>query len=130
MTGGERFSLAARGRSFGHAFRGVAELLRTQHNAWIHAAVTLAVVAAGVGFGASALEWAVLCLAMGLVWAAEGVNTALETLGDAVSADSHPLIGRAKDVAAAAVLLASIAAAAAGLCIFVPKALALWEGGA
>ena len=75
------------------------------------------------------MEWAVLVLAIGLVWLAEGVNTALEALGDAVSADPNPLVGRAKDVAAGAVLLASIGAAAAGLLIFVPRLLDRFAGG-
>jgi diacylglycerol kinase (ATP) len=120
----EGFSLAARARSFGYAFRGVAVLLATQHNAWIHAAATAAVVAAGVSFGVSALEWALLCLAMGLVWLAEGLNTALEALCDRVAPEPDPLVQRAKDLAAAGVLLAACAAAAAGLLVFVPRLLA------
>jgi len=120
----EGFSLAARARSFGYAFRGVAVLLATQHNAWIHAAATAAVVAAGVSFGVSALEWALLCLAMGLVWLAEGLNTALEVLCDRVAPEPDPLVQRSKDLAAAGVLLAACAAAAAGLLVFVPKLLA------
>ena len=125
MSTEEGFSLAARARSFGHAFRGVAALLAGQHNAWIHAAATVAVVVAGVVLGVSALEWALLCLAVGLVWLAEGLNTALEALCDRVAPESHPLVRRAKDVAAAGVLLAACAAAAAGLFILLPKLLAL-----
>ncbi len=124
MSTEDEFSLGARARSFGYAFRGVAVLLATQHNAWIHAAATAAVVAAGVSFGVSALEWALLCLAMGLVWLAEGLNTALEALCDRVAPEPDPLVQRAKDLAAAGVLLAACAAAAAGLLVFVPKLLA------
>ena len=125
MSTEEGFSPSARARSFGHAFRGVAALLATQHNSWIHAAATVAVVVAGVCFGVGALEWALLCLAMGLVWLAEGLNTALEALCDRVAPEPHSLVRRAKDVAAGAVLLAACAAAAAGLFIFVPKLLSL-----
>jgi len=128
VSEGERFSVAARARSFRDAFRGLAVLLATQHNAWIHAVATLAVLAMGFWLGCTPLEWAVLALAIALVWLAEGLNTALEALGDAVSADLHPLVGRAKDVAAGAVLLAAIGAAVAGLLIFVPRLLSRFAG--
>jgi diacylglycerol kinase (ATP) len=121
VTTEDGFSVAARARSFGHAFAGVAALLTTQHNAWIHALATVAVLVAGVVLRVSALEWALLCLAIGLVWLAEGLNTALEALCDRVAPEPHPLVRRAKDVAAGGVLLAACAAAAAGLFIFLPK---------
>lgn len=114
------FSWSARGRSFVHAFRGLATLLAHQHNARIHAALTLAVVVLGLVLGVSRMEWAVLALAIGSVWAAEGFNSALEWLCDVSSPEYHPLVGRAKDVAAGAVLLVALAAAAAGLLVFVP----------
>jgi diacylglycerol kinase (ATP) len=125
VTTEDGFSVAARVRSFGHAFAGVAALLTTQHNAWIHALATVAVLVAGVVLRVSALEWALLCLAIGLVWLAEGLNTALEALCDRVAPEPHPLVRRAKDVAAGGVLLAACAAAAAGLIIFLPKLLVL-----
>jgi diacylglycerol kinase len=115
------FSWKARGRSLGHAFRGLAELVVTQHNARIHLAITLAVIGLGLVVGVSHLEWALLALAVGLVWAAEAANTALEWLCDLVSPEHHPLVRKAKDVAAGGVLLAAIAAAAAGLLVFVPR---------
>lgn len=124
MSAGNGFSMRARARSFGHAFRGIAALVATQHNAWIHATATLAVLVVGLWLGVSAGEWAVLALAIGLVWAAEAFNTALESLCDGVAPDHHPLIGRAKDVAAGGVLLAACAAAIAGLCILGPRLLA------
>jgi diacylglycerol kinase (ATP) len=65
-------------------------------------------------------------VAIGLVWTAEGFNTALEALVDLVSPDRHPLAGRAKDVAAGAVLCAAIAAAIVGAIVFVPKVLGLF----
>jgi diacylglycerol kinase (ATP) len=127
--GQERFSLHARAASFGHAFRGVAALVASQHNAWIHLAATLAVVALGLWLRVSRLEWALLVLAMGLVWAAEALNTALEWLGDVVEPGRNPLLGRAKDAAAAGVLLAAIAAAAVGLLVLLPRLLALLASG-
>ena len=117
------FSVAARARSFGHAFRGLALLLASQHNAWIHAVATLAVLVAGLVLGVSRLEWALLALAIGGVWAAEAFNTAIEQLADVVSPAPDARIGQAKDVAAAAVLLAAIAAAVVGLLVFAPRVL-------
>lgn len=117
------FRIAARIRSFAHAFRGLAALVASQHNAWIHAAATVAVVIAGFAFGVTRIEWALLALAVGLVWSAEALNTALEWVADVASADHDPLIGRAKDVAAAGVLLAAAAAVAIALLVFVPRLL-------
>jgi diacylglycerol kinase (ATP) len=76
---------------------------------------------AGLCFGIGAMEWCAVILAMALVWSAEALNTAIELLADALSPDPHPLVGRAKDVAAAGVLLAAMGAAAVGLIVFVPK---------
>ena len=65
-------------------------------------------------------SWALLALAIALVGAAELLNTGLEALVDLVSPDDHPLAKQAKDVAAAAVLVASLGALAAG-------AFVLWD---
>jgi diacylglycerol kinase (ATP) len=62
---------------------------------------------------------------IGLVWTAEGVNTAIEAVVDLASPDMHPLAGKAKDVAAGAVLLAALAAVVVGLLVFGPRVLAL-----
>jgi diacylglycerol kinase (ATP) len=111
-----------------YAFRGLAALLASEPNAWLHAAATFAVFVAGFLLGVDATEWAVLCLAIGLVWLAEALNTALEALSDRVAPEPHPLVKRAKDIAAGGVLLASCAAAAVGLFVFAPKLLALLAG--
>jgi len=105
------------------ALRGIAVLFATQRNAMVHLVCTALVVACGFLFEISALEWCAVLLATGLVLAAEALNTAIEFLADAVHPDQHPLVGKAKDVAAGGVLLAAIAAAAVGLIIFVPKLL-------
>lgn len=116
----ERFSLNARLASFRHAFRGLGSLLRDEHNARIHLAATLAVLVLGLVAGVSRLEWALLLLAIALVWVAEALNSAVEHIADAVHPERHPLIGRAKDVAAAGVLVAAALAAAIGLLVFLP----------
>ena len=103
--------------SFRDAFRGVAFVLRTQRNSWIHLLAASLVTAAGLALGLTLPEWAVLALAVTLVLVAEMVNTALETLLDALSPEYHPLVGAAKDVAAGAVLLSSVGAVIVGLLV-------------
>jgi diacylglycerol kinase (ATP) len=106
--------------------RGIGTLLRTQTNARIHLAATVVVIGAGFGLEISRMEWALVVAAIGLVWTAEGLNTAIEAAVDLVSPEQHPLAGRAKDVAAGAVLLAALAAAVIGVLVFGPRLLALF----
>ena len=110
-------------RSFVFAGRGLAGGLRGQRNATVMIVLAAAALALGWIYGISTVEWAVLALAVGLVLALELVNTALEELIDLVCPDYDPDFGRIKDILAGAVLLASLAAAAAGLLIFLPRIL-------
>jgi len=114
-------SLQKRADSFRYAFQGLADLLRSQPNARIHLAMAIAAIVGGFYFNISRTEWIALVLCIALVFALEAVNTALEYLTDLVSPDFHPLAGKAKDAAAAAVLLAAAGAVAVGLIIFLPK---------
>jgi diacylglycerol kinase len=115
-----RFEFSGRVRSFKYAFWGISFLLRSQHNAWIHAIATILVILAGLFFQLTAAEWCWIILAITSTWTAEAMNTALELLADAASEEVHPLIGRAKDVAAGAVLLTAIGASLVGIIIFWP----------
>jgi diacylglycerol kinase (ATP) len=115
-----KFSVRARVRSFSYAGRGLRIMLLSQHNAWIHALATVLVVAFGLLARLAMLEWCVLALAMVAVWTAECLNTAFEFLCDVASPDFHPLVEKAKDVAAGAVLICAAGAATAGLLVFVP----------
>jgi len=121
----EGFSIDSRARSFGYAIAGISSLVRSQHNAWIHSLATLLVIGIGALFPLSALEWCALILAIALVWAAEAFNTALELLADALCPQENPRVGKAKDVAAGAVLIAAIAAAGVGLIVLGPHVLEL-----
>lgn len=114
------FSLGARLRSFVYAGRGVRTLLASQHNAWIHAAATCVVVGAGLLFGVGRFEWLALVVAIVSVWVAECLNTAFELLCDVASPQFHPLVARAKDVAAGAVLLCAVGAVVTAALVFVP----------
>jgi diacylglycerol kinase (ATP) len=102
----------------------VAYLVRTQHNAWIHLAAAAAVITAGVAFGLNRWEWASLIVAIALVLGAEAMNTAIEALADALAPEFNAGVGRAKDVAAGAVLILAIAAAIIGALVFLPHLLA------
>ena len=95
-------------------------LVSCQRHARFHLAATLAVTGAGFWFHVSRLDWAILVVAMTLVWTAEAFNTAIEKLADAVHPENHPLVGLAKDVAAGAVLIASVASLLLGLLVFMP----------
>lgn len=117
------FSVSARLRSFTFAVSGLRFMLKSQHNARIHLAATLTAVGLGVALPLSFDEWRQLILVIALVWLAEAMNTAFEHLCDVVSPAFHPEVKRAKDVAAAAVLIVSAAAALIGVLIFGPHLL-------
>ena len=116
-----RSYFAERIESFRCAGNGVRIIVATQAHARFHLLAAAVVVAAALLLGASAVEWCVLLLAIGLVWVAESLNTAIEFAIDLASPARHPLAGKAKDAAAGAVLLAAFIAAAIGAIIFLPK---------
>ncbi len=119
----DTFSFSGRIRSGTHAVHGIIEMLRSQHNAWVHAVATLCVIVAGAIFGISTTQWCLLVLVITTVWVAEGLNTAFEFLCDVASPEFHPLVKKSKDVAAGAVLLSAVGAVSVGLIIFIPYAI-------
>jgi diacylglycerol kinase len=120
-------------KSFRYALNGLITLIKTERNFRIMFVVCIIVNL--LGFGLDALgehlnryEWAILWVAMGLVFVSEGLNTALETTIDVLHPAIHPMIGRAKDMAAGATLSASIVAIIVGLYIFSPHIMSLLQG--
>ncbi len=111
--------------SFRYAFEGLAYCYRTQRNFRIHLAVGLTGTLMGLVLGLSTLEWAIFVLTVGLVLAAEMVNTMIESLVDLVTGEYHNLARIAKDVAAGIVLLTSIGSVLVGTLIFLPRLLAV-----
>ena len=107
-------------RSFKYAFRGIWTLLRTQANARIHLAALVTVVTLGFLVGLSPGEWTAISLAIGMVLSAEAMNSALEFLADHTAPEWHDSVQKAKDLAAASVLLAAAVALVVGLLVFVP----------
>ncbi len=117
----EKFSIRKRVRSFGYAFEGIRTLLRDEHNSRIHLAAMIVAIMLGFALDISATEWCIVALCCGGVLMAEAMNSAIEAIADLVSPEYHPLIKKAKDVGAAGVLMMAIAAATAGLIIFLPQ---------
>lgn len=116
-----RFSWKERGNSFTYAWSGIRALMRTEHNAWIHLALTIAAVALGFILKISKGEFLAIIIAMTMVWAAEILNTAIEKAMDFISLEKHPQIKLVKDLAAAAVLITAFSALLVGAIIFIPK---------
>ena len=116
--------IASRARSFRYAFQGWGYVLRTQRNAWIHSAIATVVFILGLWLQLPARDWAVIILAAALVFSAEFFNTSIEAVVDLATVEHHPLAKVGKDVGAAAVLVAALAAILIGLLILGPP---LWH---
>jgi diacylglycerol kinase len=116
--------LISRIRAFGYAFSGWWYVIRTQRNAWIHMVVSIVVIILSFFLNISAYGWALIVLAIAMVWIAEFLNTALEAVVDlAANRQEHELARIGKDVGAAAVLIAAISSIIIGLLVLGPP---LW----
>ncbi|MCY7357870.1 MAG: diacylglycerol kinase family protein [Rudanella sp.] len=104
-------------RSFRFAGRGLLDLFQYENNAKVHLLAAVCTVIVGFWLRFSVTEWAIILTQIGLVWAAEAVNTAIEKLCDVVSPGHNPTIGNVKDMAAGAVLILTIVAVVVGLLI-------------
>ncbi|NBI17336.1 diacylglycerol kinase family protein [Neglecta sp. X4] len=113
--------------SFRDAGRGIGSCLRTERNMRVHLGACVLVVLLAAWLGVGREEWACLLLAMGMVTAAEAVNTAIEGLCDFIEEGHNAQIGKIKDIAAGAVLLAAVFAAAVGAVVFLPRLLGCIE---
>jgi diacylglycerol kinase len=108
-------------RSFRYAIRGIWLVFRNENNAKIHLLATLAVMFAAFYFNLNRKEWLALILAIALVWICEAFNTAIEKLVNLVNPGYSKQAGEIKDIAAGAVLLASVFSVITALIIFIPK---------
>lgn len=114
-----------RRQSFRYAFSGWWFVIRTQRNAWIHMVVSIAVILMSFALRIGAIGWALILLAIALVWIAEFLNTALEAVVDlATNHQQHELARVGKDVGAAAVLIAAFSSVIIGLLVLGPP---LWS---
>jgi diacylglycerol kinase len=105
-------------RSIKIALSGIWQVIITQQNARIHLAATLVVLIASILLGFSRMEWMILLLTVGFVWAAEIFNTAIEDLVDLISPENTPAAKRIKDISAGAVLVSALVSVLVGLLLF------------
>ena len=115
--------ITSRYHSFRFAFHGWGYVLKTQRNAWIHSMIATLVILMGLWLGLTPQDWAILVITIAMVFTAEFINTAIEAVVDMASPTHHPLAKVGKDVGAAAVLVAALAAILVGLLILGPP---LW----
>lgn len=114
-------------KSFINAVEGVTKILPEQRNFRIELVIAILVIAAGFITGLNSLEWCIILICIALVISFEAINTGIEHLADAVKPEYDPLIRKAKDVSAAAVLIASLFAVIIGIIIFAPRIIALMK---
>jgi diacylglycerol kinase (ATP) len=119
-TNCKKFSILNRLKSFVYAINGLVFVLKTQHNAWLHLAISIVVICTAYWLKISANDWRWLIMVITLVWFAETINTAFEFVCDVVSPELHQSVQAAKDIAAGAVLLCAVGAALIGLMVFLP----------
>lgn len=125
-----KFSMADRLKSVKCACHGIFIMLKYEHNAWIHTLATALIGTAGFIFGFTRYDWCWIVLAIVAVWTAEALNTAFEFLADVASPNFHPMVEKAKDVAAGAVFITSIGAVLIGILVMGPyllQLLGLWS---
>ena len=107
-----------------YALKGLQYILRTQRNTWIHAIATLCVIILGLWLQLHPRDWAILVLTISMVWAAEAMNTAIESITDLISPQQNSLAKAAKDTSAAAVFATAAGSVIIGLIILGPS---LWN---
>ena len=113
-----QFSITSRLKSLVHAFRGLGDMLFTEHNAWIHALATVLALDFAWWLGIDRYGFALIIVAIVIVWVAETFNTVLEIMADLVVGQRYSkIVRRAKDIAAAAVLIAALGAVCVGVAI-------------
>ena len=121
MLDDQKFSVRGRLKSFYYAGAGLKQFFRQEHNARIHLAAAIVVSVLAWWLKVSYMEAAALVVVIGLVWVTEILNTCLEKAMDFITREKHPEIKIIKDLAAGAVLIATITAVIVGLFIFIPK---------
>ena len=107
-------------KAFKYAFKG-AWLLRKEASIQVQLGCALAVTVLGFILDISTTEWCIQLLAIALVLATEGLNTAIERIADFIHPEYHKKIGVIKDVSAGAVTFAAVIAAIIGFIIYIPK---------
>jgi diacylglycerol kinase (ATP) len=121
----DKFSFKSRIGSFRFALNGMRSLLKYEHNSRIHFIVAIIAIILGIIFRLDFSEWSLLTVVIGIVFITELFNSSLESLADRIDPEWNEKIRRAKDYAAAAVLVSAVIAIIAGCLIFIPKLAAI-----
>lgn len=108
-------------KSMGFAVKGAIKLITTEHSIMVQSGIALVMVVAGFYFEITRTEWMFQTLAIGLVLAVEGLNTAVEKIADFIHPGFHERIGFIKDIAAGSVFFAALTAVIIGAIIYVPR---------
>lgn len=106
--------------SIRHAIVGIYTFIKEEKHARIHSLGAGGIISFGYFFQINGVEWCFLLLAISAVIVSEILNSAVERLVDLCSPQFHPLAKKAKDLAAASVLVASVIGAIISLIIFMP----------
>jgi diacylglycerol kinase len=117
----EKFSVKKRIRSFGYAFNGLKVMFKEEHNSWIHLFFAGIVVVFMLIFRFTLTEYGMLAFAIGLVFAAELFNSAIENIADHISPEKNDKIKKVKDLSAAAVLVCALTSVVIGCLVLGPK---------
>jgi diacylglycerol kinase len=125
VIGSWRDEIQNRYRSFRAALRGLGWLIRSERHFQLHLVAAVAAILLALILGLTALEWAILVVTIGLVLVAEAINTAIEHAIDLTVQQVHPVARTAKDIGAAAVLVAAAISVIIGCLLFLPKLIAL-----
>ncbi|WP_129714690.1 diacylglycerol kinase family protein [Pedobacter sp. SYP-B3415] len=123
----ERFTFTARLRSFYYAWSGIRKLFWAEHNMRIHLACAVVAIIVGAALKISIHDWIIITGCIAGVFIAEAFNTAIEKLCNVVHPERHPGIGSVKDISAAAVLIAAVAAFITGMLVFLPYLAAIFR---
>lgn len=108
-------------KSMGFAVKGALKLVTTEHSIMVQSSIGVLMVIAGFYFEITRTEWMFQTLAIGLVLAVEGLNTAVEKIADFIHPGFHERIGFIKDIAAGSVFFAALTAIIIGAIIYVPR---------
>ena len=114
-------------KSFGYAFKGIDDVVSNEPNMKIHVSVAILVVIMAFLLKISMIEWIILVLLIGLVLAAEVINTTIENLVDMYTKDYNERAKVVKDTAAGTVLILAITSAIIKLMIFILKIILVVE---
>ncbi|MDC3413354.1 diacylglycerol kinase family protein [Aquibacillus sp. 3ASR75-11] len=108
------------------AWNGWKYSLKHERNIKIHTVIGVIAISFGVFLKVSTIEWSILVLTIGFVFAMELLNTAIERILDYLSPGIDPMVGLVKDIAAAAVFVSALTSIVVGMIIFLPKLIYLF----